>query len=268
MNHLRRELAPIGDEVWVQIDDEASRTLRHFLAGRAVLGFNGPKGWDHASEPLGRIEFATPIVDGTESALRVSQPLLEVRVPFTLSLEELERAERGAPDLDLNPVIEAARLAALSEDRAVFHGHEPASIAGVAAVSAHDPVSLSDDYSLYPGAVARAVAKLRRAGVGGPFAIALGDRCYTGVIETTEHGGYPVLEHVRLIVGGPVVWAPAVDGAVVVSVRGGDFEIVCGQDFSIGYRSHRNDQLDFYLEESFTLVVHEPNAAVSLRYEK
>jgi uncharacterized linocin/CFP29 family protein len=266
MDHLRRQLAPIGDEAWEQIDAEASRTLRHFLAGRAVLGFSGPKGWDHASEPRGRTEVAPPVVDGTETALRVSQPLLEVRVPFSLSLDELDRAERGAPDLDLAAVTEASRLAALSEDQAAFNGHEAAGIAGVAAGSPHDPISLTDDYSVYPGAVARAVAKLRRAGIGGPYAIALGDRCYTGVIETTEHGGYPVLEHVRLIVGGPVVWAPAVDGAVVVSVRGGDFGIVCGQDFSIGYRDRRNDRLDLYIEESFTLVVQEPNAAVSLRY--
>jgi uncharacterized linocin/CFP29 family protein len=266
MDHLRRDLAPIGEDAWEQIDAEASRTLRHFLSARAVLGFTGPKGWDHGSEPLGRIDVVAPVVDGTDSALRVSQPLLEVRVPFNLSLAELERAERGAPDLDLNSVIEAARLAALSEDRAVFHGHEPAGIAGVATASPHDPITLTDDYSLYPGAVAQAVAKLRRAGIGGPYAIALGDRCYTGVIETTEHGGYPVLEHVRLIVGGSVVWAPAVDGAVVVSVRGGDFEIVCGEDFSVGYRGHRDDQIDFYIEESFTLVVHQPNAAVSLRY--
>jgi uncharacterized linocin/CFP29 family protein len=170
--------------------------------------------------------------------------------------------------VDLDPVVEAARLAALAEDRATFHGHDAVGIGGIAAGSPHDPVSIADDYSLYPGAVARAVAKLRKAGVGGPYAIALGDRCYTGVIETTEHGGYPVLEHVRLIVGGSVVWAPAVDGAVVVSTRGGDFEIVCGQDFSVGYSGQRDDHLDLYIEESFTLVVHETKAAVPLRYAK
>ncbi len=60
----------------------------------------------------------------------------------------------------------------------------------------------------------------------GPYAIALGPRCYTGVVETTERGGYPVFEHLRMILGGPVVWAPAVDGAVVLSQRGGDFELV------------------------------------------
>lgn len=268
MDHLRRELAPIGDQAWKQIDTEAARTLTHYLAARAVLDFSGPKGWAHSSEPTGRIQPARPIVEGTETAVRELLPLVEVRVPFTLSLGELERAERGAPDPDLDPVIQAARLAALAEDRALFQGHESLGIPGVAAGSPHEAVRIADDYSVYPGAVARAVAQLRRAGVGGPYAIALGDRCYTGVIETTEHGGYPVLEHVRLIAGGPVVWAPAVDGAVVVSTRGGDFEIVCGQDFAVGYSAQHGDQIDLYIEESFTLVTHDASAAIALRYGK
>jgi uncharacterized linocin/CFP29 family protein len=75
-----------------------------------------------------------------------------------------------------------------------------------------------------------------------------------------------VLEHIRVILGGPVVWAPAVDGAVVVSQRGGDYEIVCGQDFSIGYLSHDDRSVRLYLEESVTLRIAGPEAAVQLYY--
>ena len=100
-------------------------------------------------------------------------------------------------------------------------------------------MAISDDYTQYPEHVAKAVAALRAADVAGPYAIALGARCFTGVTETTEHGGYPVFEHLRQILDGPVVWAPAVDGAVVLSQRGGDFELTIGEDFSVGYRSRR-----------------------------
>ena len=89
---------------------------------------------------------------------------------------------------------------------------------------------------------------------------------YRGVIERTEQGGYPLLEHLRLILEGPVVWAPAVDGAVVLSQRGGDFELTVGQDFSIGYLSHDAVSVQLYLEESFTFQVIEPRAAVHLAY--
>ena len=107
---------------------------------------------------------------------------------------------------------------------------------------------------------------LQTSGVAGPYAVALGPRCYTGVIETTEMGGYPVLEHLRLITGGPVLWAPGVDGAVVLSTRGGDFELTVGQDVSIGYLDHDATSVHLYLEESFTFKVLTPEAAVYLAY--
>ncbi|MGH9297350.1 MAG: family 1 encapsulin nanocompartment shell protein [Acidimicrobiales bacterium] len=273
MDHLRRELAPITDAAWVLIDEEARTSLGHYLAARALVDFSGPHGWDHSAESLGRVRpstHSTPSthspVEGVVADIRTCLPLVELRTPFELSLSELDSADRGAPDPDLSALTEAARLAALAEDRALFDGYEDAEMAGIASGSPHDPLPIDDDYHKYPGVVASAVAELRRAGIGGPYAIALGSRCYTGVIETTEHGGYPVLNHVKLILGGPVVWAPAVDGAVVVSQRGGDYELVSGQDLSIGYRGHTEDEVHLYLEESLTLRVHEPKAAIALRY--
>ena len=148
----------------------------------------------------------------------------------------------------------------------MFHGYDAAGISGISESTPHAPVAISDDYNEYPGTVARAVATLQNAGIGGPFAIALGPRCYTGVIETTEHGGYPVLEHIRLILGGPIVWAPAVDGAIVVSLRGGDYQLTCGQDFSIGYTDHDADNVRLYLEESMTFRALSPDAGTALVY--
>ena len=87
------------------------------------------------------------------------------------------------------------------------------------------------------------------------------------MIETTQHGGYPVLEHLRLILEGPVVWAPAVEGAVVVSQRGGDFELVVGQDLSIGYLDHDRETVSLYLEESVTFRAAGPEAAIALSYD-
>jgi uncharacterized linocin/CFP29 family protein len=60
------------------------------------------------------------------------------------------------------------------------------------------------------------------------------------------------------------VWAPGVDGAVVVSQRGGDFLFECGEDLSIGWDSHDAESVDLYLVESFTFRVATPEAAVAL----
>ncbi|MFI5040699.1 MAG: family 1 encapsulin nanocompartment shell protein [Acidimicrobiales bacterium] len=266
-DHLRRSLAPISDAAWSAIDDEARRTLRHVLAGRALVDVDGPHGWEHSSHDIGRISNVGPGPgDGVHAALRRVLPIVELRTPFEVSLAELDTIDRGNQSPDLDAVVDAANRAGLAEDRAIFHGYAPGEINGIAATSAHGAVALSDDYSRYPTLVARAVASMRGAGIGGPYGIALGPRCYTGVVETTERGGYPLLEHLRLIAGGPVVWAPGVDGAVVLSVRGGDFTLVLGEDFSIGYAGHDGDRVSLYLEESFTFEVREQRAAVALTY--
>lgn len=267
MNHLRRELAPISDAAWSEIDEEAARALSNFLAGRQIVDFSGPLGWDAACVTSGRTDpVESEPFEGITAARRRVQPLLELRAEFTLSLRELDAIERGAEDADLDPVVDAARSIARAEDRLIFEGDPGAGIEGLAAGSPHEPIEIGDDYAEFPRLVARAVASLREQGVGGPYAVALGPVCYTGVIEGTEKGGYPVLEHLKLITGGSLVWAPAVDGSVVVSMRGGDFELVSGQDLSIGYRSHDGESVTLYLEESCTFRNLAPEAAVALRY--
>jgi uncharacterized linocin/CFP29 family protein len=266
MNHLMRELAPITDGAWSQIDDEASRSLKHYLAARRLVDFTGPLGWEFSAVDVGRIEAVDPDSLGVEVARRQVLPLVELRSPFTLDRAELAAADRGATDLDLDPVIAAGRAAALAEDHLVFHGYEESGLDGIVPASPHPAVAISEDYSNYPTHVAQAVASLRAADIAGPYAIALGARCYTGVTETTEHGGYPVFEHLRQILGGPVVWAPAVDGAVVLSQRGGDFELTVGEDFSIGYRTSDATSVTLYIEESASFRINTPEAAVHLAY--
>jgi uncharacterized linocin/CFP29 family protein len=189
-----------------------------------------------------------------------------MRVPFELSREELETVERGSKDADLKPVIAAARAIAIAEDAAVFHGHAEGGIQGIGEAAADAGLTLTDDYTRYPVVVAEALSKLRNAGVAGPYGIALGPRCYTGLTETTAAGGYRVFDHVQRLLDGPVVWAPGVNGAMVVSLRGGDFELTVGQDFSIGYLDHSAATVRLYLQESFTFRVLAAEAAVPLSY--
>ncbi len=267
MNHLLRERAPISDKGWAEIEQEATRTLTNFLAGRKLIELSGPHGWEKSSVPTGRAEVVGSMQDGAVRArVRKVQPLIELRTPFTVSREELEAIDLGACDADLESVIDAAKAAALAEDTAVFHGFAEGGIVGLIDASPHEPVQITTDYEDYPKFVAHAMARLQDAGVEGPFAIALGPRCYRGVMEESEMGGYPVLEHLRLILGGQILRAPAVDGAVVVSLRGGDFEIVSGQDFSIGYLDHTTETVDLYIEETLTVQICSPEAAIHLTY--
>jgi uncharacterized linocin/CFP29 family protein len=267
VNHLLRDLAPVTDRAWKAIDDEATRSLKHYLAARRLIDFDGPLGWEHSAVDLGRVTpLAKGPIEGVSAVRRSVLPLVELRAPFFVPRSELAAADRGADDVDLDPVIAAGRAAALAEDGLVFHGYEPGGIDGIIPSSPHPAVAIDDEYGRYPEHVARAVAVLRAADIDGPYAVALGSRCFTGVTETTEHGGYPVFQHIGEILGGPVVWAPAVDGAVVLSQRGGDFEITVGEDFSIGYAAADAEAVQLYIEETVAFRVNTPEAAVHLAY--
>ncbi len=267
MNHLFRELAPITESGWAAIEEESGSTLRTYLAGRKLVDFTGPHGWEESSVDLGRVESIKSPHAEVGASLRKVQPLVELRTDFTVSRAELDAIERGSESPDLDPVRDAAVRLAEAEDKAIFHGFPAAGIEGLSQASEHEPISIPDDYEDYPSAVAKAVARLRSAGVDGPYAVALGPRCYTGVVETTE-GGYPIFNHIRMILDGPIIWAPAVDGAVVLSTRGGDFELTAGQDVSIGFASHDAGGVSLYLQESITFRVHAPEATIALVYSK
>jgi uncharacterized linocin/CFP29 family protein len=265
VNHLLRTLAPISDAGWELLDDEARERLTAALAARKLVDFSGPRGWEHSASRLGRTRTldASP-VEGVRAAQRRVLPLVELRRDFSLSREELRDGDRGAPDVDLESLDDAAHEVARAENVAVFHGFSQAGIVGITEASPHQAIPLGGDADAYPGHVAKAVELLLRAGVGGPYGVALGPGCYTAVIEATEHGGYLVFDHLRKILGGPIVWAPGVEGAVVLSVRGGDFLFESGQDLSVGYDSHDADGVRLYIEESFSFRVATAEAAVAL----
>lgn len=266
MNHLLREMAPITDAAWTQIDQEATRAIQEVLAGRRLLEVTGPKGWRHSAEPTGRTRHVGVVTGDVDARVRAVNPLVEFKVPFAVARAEVEAIGRGACDADLDPVRNAARDAAVAEDTAVFHGFDAGGIAGIVAKTPNEAVVIDSDYEKYPSAVAQAVARLKTGGVAGPYAIALGPRCYTGVVEQSEMGGYPVLKHLELILGGPVIFAPGIRGAVVASRRGGDGEIVLGQDFSIGYTDHDAEWVHLFIQESFAFNLSSPEAFVHLRY--
>ena len=67
------------------------------------------------------------------------------------------------------------------------------------------------------------------------------------------------------LVGDKVVFSPFFDGALLVSLRGGDLELVLGQDLSLGFESAKEGKVRLFFAESFTFRVHEPRAVVSFR---
>ncbi len=73
-----------------------------------------------------------------------------------------------------------------------------------------------------------------------------------------------MLEHDQRLLKDQIIWVPAIDGAFVLTTRGGDFELAIGQDVSIGYSSHSDAAVRLYLQETFTFRVLTSEAAVAI----
>jgi uncharacterized linocin/CFP29 family protein len=265
MNNLHRELAPISAEAWTDIEDEARRTFSLHVAARRTVDVLGPSGEQLSAVGTGHLTELEPPHPGVRARRRDIASVVEFRIPFRVSRDAVDDVERGAKDSDWQPVKDAAKQLAFAEDRAVVDGFAAGGISGLRPASSHPQLTLPADPREYPTAVGQAVSALRLAGVGGPYSLLLSANLYTSVAETTDHG-YPIREHLTRVIGddSEILWAPAIDGAVLLSTRGGDYELHLGQDTSIGYLSHDTDSIELYLDESLTFLVNTTEAAVSL----
>lgn len=263
MNHLLRGLAPITRTGWEALETDARPRLATYLAARKLVDFTGPLGWECSAVPLGRAAAISGPLEGVTGDVRRVQALVELRTPFTVSRAELADADRGAADLSFADLDEAAQRIALAENTAVFYGYGAAGIAGITDRTSRQPVALGSDARDYPARISEAINRLLAVGVAGPYGLAVSPHVYIQILETSEAGDL-LMDHLRQILGGPVVRTSGLRGAVLVSLRGGDFVFDSGQDISIGYLDHSDVEVQLYFEETFTFRVLEPDAAVIL----
>jgi uncharacterized linocin/CFP29 family protein len=263
MNNLHRELAPISDAAWADIEEETTRTLKRYLAGRRVVDVHAPGGVGLSAVGTGHLKPIGAPGDGILARQREVKALVEFRVPFELDRQQIEDVERGANDSDWQPAKDAAQKIAYAEDRAIFEGYAAAGIGGIRQGTSNPIITLPPDVRHYPDAIGQALNQLRLVGVNGPYSVLLSADAYTALAETTDNG-YPVLEHVKKLVKDEIIWAPAIAGAFVLTTRGGDFDLHVGQDISIGYLSHSDSVVRLYLQETLTFLLLTTEAAVAL----
>lgn len=263
MNNLHRELAPISDAAWADIEEETTRTLKRYLAGRRVVDVHGPGGVGLSAVGTGHLKTIGAPDDGVLARQREVMALIELRVPFELDRQQIDDVERGSNDSDWQAAKDAAKKLAFAEDRAIFEGYAAAGINGVRQGTSNPIIPLPADVRQYPDAIAQALNQLRLVGVNGPYSVLLSADAYTALAETSDNG-YPVLEHVKKLVKDEIIWAPAISGAYVLTTRGGDFDLHLGQDVSIGYLSHTDSVVRLYLQETLTFLLLTSEAAVAL----
>lgn len=266
MDILKRELAPISSDAWTLIEQNAMNRLKGNLSARKHVGLSGPHGWNLGAVSLGRLRLSkSEPREGIHWGLREVLPLIEVRVPFSLKLMEIDSISRGLKNPDFAGLEEAAQKAAWFEESCTYHGFTEAGIEGMIPRSPHEPISLRKQVDMYQEFVESAVVSIQKAGIGGPYILALGTEPYLAVMAGDQRG-YPLRKRLEgILSGGGMCWSPALEGGVVYSAREGNYELTIGQDLSLGYAGHSRDAVELYITESFTFQVLEPGAAVELK---
>src|ERR1700678_912214 len=262
MNNLHRELAPISDAAWAQIEEEAKRTVKRCPAGRRVVDVEGPGGADLSAIGTGHLKMIDPPGEGVLARQRLVKPLVELRVPFDLDRQQIDDVGHGSNNSDWQPAKDAAQKIAYAEDRAIFEGYAAAGIQGIRQGTSNPLMTLPADVVHYPDVIAQALSQLRLVGVNGPYSVVMGADAYTALSEASDHG-YPVIQHIQRLVNEDIIFAPAIAGAFILTTRGGDFDLHIGQDVSIGYSSHSDATVSLYLQETLTFLMLTSEAAVA-----
>ena len=266
MDILKRELAPIPAEAWTEIDEQSVRSLTAILSARKVIDVTGPMGTDFPGVPEGRLEFPKKQPkDGVTFGIHKVHHLVEMRIPFELSIVELDNVVRGAKDVDLSNLEDAAREIALFEEQVIYHGLPEANIRGLALCNEGECLTMGSKPEQLLEAIAEGITEFTGRSVEGPYAFVVGPKLWR--LMSAHLQGYPVKMQAENILGGQVVLSPYLTGkfeneAFMLSQRGGDLEIILGQDMAVGYESHNAEAVKLYYTESFTSRIHEPAAVI------
>lgn len=261
INLLRRDLAPISEEAWQEIDSQARRVLKSLLTARKLVDVKGPYGLDFAGVSTGRLDLVKDKGAGSPGfGVRKLQPLVEVRVPFSLNIWDLDDVSRGARDIDLGPMEEAARSLAGFEEGLLYNGAPEAGIPALPKASTQRSMKIVEQPDAFLSTVAEALAQLQTTPIEGPYALVVGPEMWSFLSSTVQ--GRPLRHHLTYILDGPVFLSQFVKEPFLVSQRGGDIELVLGQDISIGYEKHDNKTVSLYFAESLTYRIIDPGVVL------
>ena len=261
MNILKKSIAPITDSAWKEITDQTKEILRTYLTARNFIDIDGPNGLEQGGVSTGRLTtLDNHSQEGVNYGIREYLPMVEIRKPFELDLWELDNIERGAKDVDLGPLEEAVKEVASFEDDAIYHGFEPANIKGLEQAAENDPVPIPKNTNAFLKEIGNQIINLNRNAVEGPYSLVISEAEWLELVKLSE--GYPIQKQLKEILGGNVIINPSNKNTFLVSERGEDYELVLGQDITLGYDSHDTKNVKLYLTSSFTFRVLSPEAIV------
>lgn len=252
MDILKRRIAPISELAWQEIEETAVNVIKSILSARMGLRLNGPKGWDYNAVPEGRLEMIEENKNGVSTGSYRLQKLVEARRSFVLNKWELDNIERGAKDIDLDALEEAAEELALFEENLIFNGYKPAGIVGLSEAAEHQ-MTLGKDPNTILKNIGNARYALFNSYVLPPYDLFVSPEAYDRLNVIYE--GSHLLKLVARIIEGDIIRSKVVKGAVMIPHKDEDLELTVGQDFSVGYEKDDTETVTLFVTESLAFRV-------------
>jgi uncharacterized linocin/CFP29 family protein len=265
MDILRRSLAPISQDGWNEIEEQAKDVFYSVLTGRKFAEIDGPHGFSHAAVSTGRLE----VPEGQDEkdvryGINKVMPLMETRKSFKVNIWELDNAVRGAEDINLEEMEEAAKEIAEFEENAIYNGFDKACIKGLKNSSDHEQLEFPDNPEDILKTITTAINQMKESFIDGPDTLILGTEKWQKLMASG--GGYPLYKRVEdLLNGGNIILNPYIKEGYLLNAEGGDFKLTLGQDLSIGYESHDEKEVKLFFTESFTFQVLDPAAVIAFK---
>ena len=251
MDFLKKELAPISEKVWEEIENRAREVLTTQLSARRFVRVIGPIGKEKGGVNTGRLELHKK--DDLNYGVYQTQPFVENRITFKLSRWELDNFERGARDIDYTNLDEALKKAAKFEDEAIYFGLEEACIVGLF----QDEKQTIDFGKTEQETIKNlmyGVSKLRNTGFSkGPYALVVGLEkfIYLNMVNLNDS----FAKRLEKILGMPIIVSNNITGALLLPYDNENIELTLGEDFSLGYQGHSNQEVELFVTETFTFRI-------------
>lgn len=259
---LYRNLAPISPAAWEEIDQRAAEVLKSYLSARRVVKVNGPKGLDFNVITEGRL-LETQNENNVDYAKYQVQPLIETRVEFEMERWELDNIERGAKNVDYEPLEEAMKKLALFEEEAVYNGLKNGGIIGLKDAVKTAEIDFGKNPTEIMDAITKGILQMKKLFVPGPYTLVVSADAYGKILS--KETAYPLDQRIEELIGGKIVLNHVIDGAYLLPYNHDDLEFTIGRDFSIGYQGSTDTAVKFFATESFTFRVLDSNLIVKFK---
>ncbi|MGD9596012.1 MAG: family 1 encapsulin nanocompartment shell protein [Wolinella sp.] len=266
MDILRRENAQFPASIWSAIEKEAGLVFGKHLTGRKVVDFKGGLGIGFSSLPTGRVISSKEKLGEASVGVRMNTPVIELKIPFSFPESEVEAILREANAFDISSIEKAAKKVCVAENELLFYGLKKEGIEGLIPSIPHKPIKAKGDEIL--PAVAEGIKELVNSEIEGPYALLIQPQYFGKLFGVAGNSGYPLtLKLAELLQGNNIIVAPALkSGALLVSLRGGDYELYSGMDIGVGYIEKKSTNHELFFFETLTFRINTPEASIAIEW--